>query len=250
MSWEPIDLGEARAAAGDASRPSAASSLVYPGKRHVFSGPPESAKTLAAYAIALEEIRLRRRRPADRLRDGAVGRPRPAARDGRHRRRARAVPLRRAGDAGDASEIVAELADRWTFTLVIVDAAAGAYALQGLDDNKRRGRRDASRGLYVRAFWLRGIATIVLDHVVEERRQAAARSRSARERKVGGADVHLGFETVAADLPRRRAASTRSPPTRTGWGTCSGRRRPSSSSAATRVTHTLSVEVQAARTGR
>src|SRR5262245_51473693 len=31
--------------------------LVYPGKRHVFSGPPESAKTLAAYAIALAEIR-------------------------------------------------------------------------------------------------------------------------------------------------------------------------------------------------
>ena len=31
--------------------------LVYPGKRHVFSGPPESAKTLAAYAIALAEVR-------------------------------------------------------------------------------------------------------------------------------------------------------------------------------------------------
>lgn len=31
--------------------------LVYPGKRHAFSGPPESAKTLAAYATALEEVR-------------------------------------------------------------------------------------------------------------------------------------------------------------------------------------------------
>ncbi len=26
-------------------------------QRHAFSGPPESAKTLAAYVIALEEIR-------------------------------------------------------------------------------------------------------------------------------------------------------------------------------------------------
>ena len=31
--------------------------LVYPGKRHVFSGPQESAKTLAAYAVGLHVVR-------------------------------------------------------------------------------------------------------------------------------------------------------------------------------------------------
>src|SRR5262245_20963918 len=32
-------------------------SLVYPGKRHVFSGPQESAKTLAAYVVGLSVVR-------------------------------------------------------------------------------------------------------------------------------------------------------------------------------------------------
>jgi hypothetical protein len=31
--------------------------LIYPGRRHIFSGAPESGKTWAAFCIALEEIR-------------------------------------------------------------------------------------------------------------------------------------------------------------------------------------------------
>lgn len=57
MSWEPINL--AHLEPRPAIKPSVGGvNLIYPGKRHVFSGPPESAKTLAAYAIALDEIRL------------------------------------------------------------------------------------------------------------------------------------------------------------------------------------------------
>src|ERR1051325_10772021 len=54
MTWQPIawsELGE---------RPPVTPSiagLVYPGRRHVFSGPPESAKTWAAFAIAIDVIR-------------------------------------------------------------------------------------------------------------------------------------------------------------------------------------------------
>ena len=148
--------------------------LVYPGKRHVFSGPPESAKTLAAYAIALEEIR-----PAatsilidfemgpwdarDRLRDSAP----PTTTS--------PVPLRRARDTGQRSDRRGT-ADRRKVTLAIIDAAAGAYALQG--STTTRARRGAFARLYVQAFWLRGIATLVLDHVSKNAR-AAARSRSA-----------------------------------------------------------------------
>jgi hypothetical protein len=49
--------------------------------------------------------------------------------------------------------------------------------------------------LYVNGFWKAGIATIVLDHVTKN---AETRGNYAigSERKVGGADVHLGFEVV------------------------------------------------------
>ena len=58
MSWDAINL------ANIGERPPLTPSLggvglVYPGKRHVFSGPPESAKTLAAYVID-KEHHLRR----------------------------------------------------------------------------------------------------------------------------------------------------------------------------------------------
>ena len=57
MSWEPTNLANLE------PRPPTlptigGANLIYPGKRHVFSGPPESAKALAAYAIALDEVRL------------------------------------------------------------------------------------------------------------------------------------------------------------------------------------------------
>ena len=53
MTWEPVDLGKL------GERPAILPTLggvgiVYPGKRHQFSGPPESAKTIAAYARGAE----------------------------------------------------------------------------------------------------------------------------------------------------------------------------------------------------
>jgi hypothetical protein len=192
MSWEPINL--ATLEPRPATLPTIGGvHLVYPGKRHIFSGPPESAKTLAAYAIALEEIRLGGN---VLLIDFEMGRW-----DARDR-------LREMGATDDnlerffylepetpaSEEILGELAERWTFSLVILDAAAGAFDLQALDDNKRADAEAFSR-TFVRPFWLRGIATLVLDHVSKN-----AKSRGGfaigSERKVGGADVHLGFETV------------------------------------------------------
>jgi hypothetical protein len=192
MSWEPINL--AHLEPRPATLPTIGGvRLVYPGKRHVFSGPPESAKTLAAYAIALEEIHLGgnvllidfemgRWDARDRLRE-------MGASDDDLERFFYVEPESQASEA-----ILAELTERWTFTLVILDAAAGAFDLQALDDNKRADAEAFSR-TFVRPFWLRGIATLVLDHVSKK---AKARGGFAigSERKVGGADVHLGFETV------------------------------------------------------
>ena len=44
----------------------------------------------------------------------------------------------------------------------MIDTAAGAYSLQGLDDNLRRDVEKFAR-LYVRTFWLRGVATMLVD---------------------------------------------------------------------------------------
>jgi len=194
VTWEPINLAKLE------PRPKIAPSiggvnLIYPGKRHVFSGPPESAKTLAGYAVALEEVRLGGN---VLLIDFEMGQW-----DARDR-------LREMGATDEelehifyiepetpaTEEIVETLAGRWTFTLVIIDAAAGAYSLQALDDNLRKDVEKFTR-IYVRSFWLRGVATIVVDHVAKN---AGTRGAFAigSERKVGGVDVHLGFEVAVA----------------------------------------------------
>ncbi len=85
---------------------------------------------------------------------------------------------------------------------MIIDAAAGAYDLQELDDNKRQ---DVERftSIYVRDFWRAEIATIVLDHVIKNKEGRGSYAIGS-ERKVGGADVHLGFEAI---VPIKRGSS-------------------------------------------
>jgi hypothetical protein len=78
--------------------------------------------------------------------------------------------------------------------IVIIDASAGAFDLQGLDDNSRRDAEMFARTM-IEPFRVREVATIVLDHVVKSG-DARGRFAIGSERKVGGADVHLGFDTV------------------------------------------------------
>ena len=167
-------------------------SLCYPGKRHVFSGPQESAKTLAAYVIGLSVVRSG---SSVVLIDFEMG-----PWDAKTRLRELGAtddelgsflyvdPQEKASAVGVGGLVALEPA------LVIVDASAGAFDLQELDDNKRADVERFSR-FYVTPFWKAGIATIVLDHVtknVDTRGNYAIGS----ERKVGGADVHLGFSVV------------------------------------------------------
>ncbi len=167
--------------------------LVYPGKRHVFSGPPESAKTLAAYCILIQVVR---NGGSGILIDFEMG-----AYDARQR-------LRELGATADeinsihyvepderaTTEHVANLIHLQP-DLVIIDAAAGIYSLEGLDDNKR-GDVEKISNLYIRAFWRNGIATILLDHVVKDG-EARGKFAIGSERKLGGADVHMGFDTIS-----------------------------------------------------
>lgn len=198
-SWTPINLAElpeqspVQPTLGQVG-------IVYPGKRHVFSGPQESAKTLIAYGIAL---RVTATSAPVVLIDFEMGRW-----DARNR-------LRELGASTDdlARIHYLEPAEPATLTaigrllalqpqLVIVDAAAGAYDIQGLDDNKRSDVEKFTR-IYVRAFWLADIATIVLDHVVKNT-EGRGNYAIGSERKVGGTDVHLGFETIT---PIKRGSS-------------------------------------------
>ncbi len=56
-SWTPISAGDIPDS--EPIRPVLADTgLIYPGKRHVFSGPPESAKTLAAYCVLIQTARV------------------------------------------------------------------------------------------------------------------------------------------------------------------------------------------------
>jgi hypothetical protein len=198
-SWRPINLAEleerpsVRPTLGDAG-------IAYPGKRHVFSGPQESAKTLAAYALGLEVIRgggrvavidfeMGRWEARDRLRDlGAT--PLELG---------RIIYLDPDGPAtGERIERLVALKPE----LVIVDAAAGAYNVQGLDDNKR-GDVERFGSMYVTPFWKAGIATLVLDHVVKNV-EGRGKYAIGSERKVGATEVHLGFEVVT---PIKRGSS-------------------------------------------
>jgi hypothetical protein len=168
--------------------------IVYPGKRHVFSGPQERAKTLAAYAIGLETIRAGHTITIIDFEMGAY-----AAR----------TRLRELGASNTDLEHLHYLEPQEPATpdkihtiislnptLVIIDAAAGAYDLQGLDDNKR-GDVERFTHLYVRGFWKAGIATITLDHVVKNT-ETRGKYAIGSERKTGGVDVHLGFDTIKA----------------------------------------------------
>ena len=196
-TWRPLNL--ATLGERDPVQPTLGGvGLVYPGRRHLFSGPPESAKTLAAYIVGLKEIRAG---GTVILIDFEMGRW-----DARER-------FLELGATADelASLLYVEPekpADEATMlgllklapTLAIIDATAGAYALQNLDDNKRADVEKWSR-LYLHTFAAHGVGTLAIDHVVKNAENRGGFAIGS-ERKVGGVDVHLGFEPLGKKLTR------------------------------------------------
>lgn len=174
--------------------------MVYPGKRHVFSGPQESAKTLAAYVIGLQVVRSGGRTVLIDFEMGpwdAKARLRELGASDDELGRFLYVEPDTPISAGAIGELVG-----LEPSLVLVDAAAGAFQLEALDDNARK---DVEKwaGAWIAPFWRAGVATIVLDHVVKNSELRGAYAIGS-ERKVGGVDVHLGFSVVR---PIRRGES-------------------------------------------
>jgi hypothetical protein len=192
-SWQPYYLSGIEDA--DSQPPSLGHGLIYPGLRHTFSGPPESAKTLVAYAIGIDIIR-NHPDATILLMDFEMG-PKAA------KRRWRYVGATDHELDNNILYLAPEQAARierieilvaLNPTLVIIDAAAGAFDNEDLDDNKRS---DAEkwRKLYVDPFFDHGIATLVIDHVVKNT-EARGKYAIGSERKTGGGEVHIGFDTI------------------------------------------------------
>jgi hypothetical protein len=192
-SWQPYYLSGVEDT--ETQPPSLGHNLIYPGLRHIFSGPPESAKTLVAYSAAIDIIRNHPDRHII-LMDFEMG-PKAAKRRWRY---AGATNhqldnniLYLAPDTTAKLERI-EILVALNPILVIIDAAAGAFDNEDLDDNKRS---DAERWrkTYVDPFFDNGIATLVIDHVVKNT-ESRGKYVIGSERKIGGGEVHIGFDTL------------------------------------------------------
>jgi hypothetical protein len=191
VTWQWLNL--AAEEFSQPTEPPITCGLLYRGKRHALIGPPESLKTLVALICGLEHVR------AGHGPFGLVD-----FEMGGHSTRLMLEEL------GATSK---EIASIWYVSpegppeqddldelgsagvsLVVIDAAAGAYDVSALDDNKRADAERFGR-LWVEPLYRIGIATLLLDHVVKN---ADNRGKFAigSERKLGTVDVALGIEAV------------------------------------------------------
>lgn len=194
-SWTPVDL---LAFAGDPPAPPTIGGLAYPGRRHVFSGEPESLKTWTSLVLCAQEIRAGRTVVYVDFEMSA------------------AEQLARLYDLGLAdSEIasgflymspeqpmtdtqvradVAALLEARRPSLVVLDAFTGALDLHGHDPNSGVEVERFYRTV-VRPLASQGAAVVLLDHLTKNK-DTRGRYSIGSERKLGAADVHLGFEIV------------------------------------------------------
>ena len=193
-SWSPVDLLKL---AAEPPEPPTIGGLVYPGRRHIFSGEPETLKTWAGLILAVAEIlaggtalyvdlEMGAREHLARLRDLGL----TDEQIGRFLYIAPAEPVTSSRVAAD----VAELLETRKPSLVVFDSFTGALDVHGFDPDKGVQVERFYRTV-VRPFQDHGAAVVLLDHVTKAR-DTRARYSIASERKLGGADVHLGFEIV------------------------------------------------------
>jgi hypothetical protein len=191
VSWKRINLAAAELAIPP--EPPSLCGLVYRGKRHAISGPPESAKTLLAWIIALHAMREENVAVAALdFEMGALGTRRLLDDLGATIDEIASIYYVEPDRPPSAEDIGAIVGNG--IGLVIIDAAAGAFDVSELDDGKRKDVEAFARA-WIRPLWTAGVTTILIDHVTKN---AETRGRYAigSERKIGAADVHIGLEDV------------------------------------------------------
>jgi hypothetical protein len=191
VTWEPINL-----AAPDYATPAEppyCCGLLYRGKRHAISGPPEAAKTLLTLILGLEH--MRGDHGAFALIDFETGPNsiRLLLEDLGATLDEIGAVLYFEPEGPPTDDDLGLLTDAGV-TLAAIDAAAGAYDASGLDDNKRKDIETFYRS-WTKRLWQLGITTLTNDHVTKN---AETRGKFAigSERKLGTVDIHLGLSVV------------------------------------------------------
>lgn len=187
-SWDPVNLtglGER-----DPLLPNLAPDLpiLYPGKRHVFSGPPESLKTMISYLALLLAVRNGKRVGVLNFEMDEFD-ARDMFRDLGASDLEIAQIVYRSPERGPKPADTEALIDE-RLDVVLIDAGAGMYDIEGADDNQRIQVEAAARK-WITPLWKAGVSTVVLDHEPKN----GGRTVIGSERKAGQADVHLRFDS-------------------------------------------------------
>lgn len=187
--WERINLADpAYAIPPD---PPNILGLLYDGRRHVISGPPESAKTLIAYILLVETLRAGQTVAIVDFEMGPTAARRLLGDVGATEDELAAIHYYEPHDPPTNGYLALVLAG---VRLVLIDAAAGAYDTSGLDDNARKDAEAFARA-WIRPLWQAGITTLVVDHVTKNA-DTRGKFTIGSERKVGQADVHISLDAV------------------------------------------------------
>jgi hypothetical protein len=201
VNWQPLNL-----AAADydvlPERP-VIGGLLYAGKRHGVSGPPESIKTVFAWILAREHVRAGNAVAVVDFEMGPHATRRLLLDLGFTLEELRDQVLYFESPEEPGSADINEIVEA-NVTLVVIDAAAGAYDASGLDDNKRQDVEKFARA-WVRPLFEVGITTVLIDHVTKNV-ETRGKYMIGSERKLGGLDVHLGLELVGQPLTRGGSA--------------------------------------------
>jgi hypothetical protein len=185
-SWRAIDLSAL--SEEPPARPDLAPGfpLIYPGHRHLISGPPESVKTLIEYLAVLLMVRAGRRCAILNFEMGERPARQLLRELGASEQEIRSVAYYCPEVSPERTDI--ESLQAADFDYILYDAGAGAYGLEGSKDNDRNDI-EAFTQKWINPFWRAGTATGLIDH--EPKRGTSA---IGSERKQGTVEVHLRFE--------------------------------------------------------
>jgi hypothetical protein len=194
-TWQPVDLV---AAAVEPPEPPEISGLLYPGKRHVFSGESEAGKSFLMLAVTSDELTAGHGVvwvDTDNMGDGAtLERLRSLGVDDRRISELFAFmqPAEPLGEAAvlDVTRWLGEHDGR----LIVFDAFNATLSLHGLDPNSTADVEKFWQRV-VDPFTKRAIAAALPDHVVKKPDERGKYAYGS-ERKHTGAEVHIGLKAI------------------------------------------------------
>lgn len=188
-SWQPIDLTDPQYKIPPA--PPDLLGLIYTGRRHLVSGPPESTKTVFAYICALQALRDGWKVAIIDFEMGATAAVLLLTELGATEDEVRAIHYVEPNEPPQGA--MQHMIDAG-IQLVIVDASASAFEIMGLDDNSRKDVERFAR-TWINPFWKAGVTTMLIDHVTKDT-ETRGKFTIGSERKLGSTDIHLNLEAV------------------------------------------------------